>query len=76
VGLPRRIKEITEQLLQMGCELDWHRIFYTMDPLFSDAVTTAFCRLFEQGLIFRAERLINWCPMLESAVSDQASLLS
>jgi valyl-tRNA synthetase len=61
---------IFEQLKRMGCSLDWDRAVFTMDPQYSAAVIEAFVRLHEEGLIYRARRLINWCPSCRTALSD------
>jgi valyl-tRNA synthetase len=61
---------IFEQLKRMGCSLDWDRATFTMDPPYSAAVVEAFVRLHEDGLIYRARRLINWCPSCRTALSD------
>ena len=61
---------ILEQLQQLGASLDWSRTQFTMSPEFRTAVNTAFIRLMEAGLLYRAERLVNWCPQLGSAISD------
>ena len=61
---------ITEQLKVMGASLDWERERFTMDEGLSRAVREAFARLHEEGLIFRAERLINWCSRCYTALSD------
>ena len=61
---------IFEQLKRMGCSLDWDRAVFTMDPPYSAAVIEAFVRLHEEGLIYRAKRLINWCPSCRTALSD------
>src|SRR6187551_884458 len=61
---------ILEQLKRMGCSLDWDRTIFTMDPPYSAAVIEAFVRLYEEGLIYRARRLINWCPSCRTALSD------
>lgn len=63
-------EEIYHQLRQMGASLDWTRACFTMDPSFSSAVTEAFVRLCDSGLIYRSEALINWSCALESAISD------
>lgn len=63
-------EEIYRQLRQMGASLDWSRACFTMDPAFSRAVTEAFVRLCDSGLIYRSEALINWSCALESAISD------
>ncbi len=61
---------ITRQLRRMGASLDWSRERFTMDAGLSDAVKEVFVRLFEQGLIYRGKRLVNWDPVLHTAVSD------
>ncbi|HVR03928.1 MAG TPA: valine--tRNA ligase, partial [Polyangia bacterium] len=61
---------ILDQLKTLGCSLDWQRTTFTMDPPYSAAVIEAFVRLHEEGLIYRAKRLINWCPSCRTALSD------
>ncbi len=61
---------ITQQLRRMGSSLDWERERFTMDDGLSDAVKEVFVRLFEEGLIYRGKRLVNWDPVLHTAVSD------
>src|SRR6185369_1869907 len=61
---------ITEQLKVMGASLDWDRERFTMDEGLSKAVREAFVRLYADGLIYRAERLINWCSQCFTALSD------
>ncbi|MDO8319329.1 valine--tRNA ligase [Rhodoferax sp.] len=61
---------ITTQMRRMGDSVDWSREYFTMDPKLSKTVTETFVRLFEQGLIYRGKRLVNWDPVLMSAVSD------
>lgn len=61
---------ITAQMRRMGASTDWQREYFTMDPKMSQAVTEVFVRLFEQGLIYRGKRLVNWDPVLGTAVSD------
>ena len=61
---------ILEQLKRLGCSLDWDRTIFTMDPAYTTAVVEAFVRLHEEGLIYRARRLINWCPSCRTALSD------
>ena len=61
---------ITEQLKQMGCSLDWERERFTLDEGLSRAVCEAFVRLYEEGFIYRAQRLINWCSRCTTALSD------
>jgi len=61
---------ITGQMRRMGASTDWDREYFTMDPKMSRAVTEVFVRLFEEGLIYRGKRLVNWDPVLGTAVSD------
>ncbi len=61
---------ITRQLRRMGSSLDWDRERFTMDDGMSDAVQTVFIQLYEEGLIYRGKRLVNWDPVLHTAVSD------
>jgi len=61
---------ITEQLKVLGASLDWERARFTMDEGLSKAVREVFVRLHEEGLIYRASRLINWCPNDRTALSD------
>jgi valyl-tRNA synthetase len=61
---------ITTQMRRMGDSVDWSREYFTMDPKLSKTVTETFVQLFEQGLIYRGKRLVNWDPVLQSAVSD------
>lgn len=69
------MNSIITQLDFMGCDLDWKNQFYTMDKKFSRAVRTAFCRLYDNGIIYRDKKVVNWCPILESVVSDQVCFL-
>ncbi|MCW5573021.1 MAG: valine--tRNA ligase, partial [Steroidobacteraceae bacterium] len=61
---------ISQQLRRLGASVDWSRERFTMDPGLSAAVTEAFVRLHDEGLIYRGKRLVNWDPVLETAVSD------
>lgn len=61
---------ILDQLKALGCSLDWDRLKFTMDPDYSAAVIECFVRLHEEGLIYRAERLINWDVGSRTALSD------
>ncbi len=61
---------ITRQLRRLGSSLDWERERFTMDEGLSDAVKEVFVRLHEEGLIYRGKRLVNWDPVLHTAVSD------
>ncbi|MCL2724436.1 MAG: valine--tRNA ligase [Polyangiaceae bacterium] len=62
--------QIMRQMRVLGASPDWPRTKFTMDPDMSVAVTEAFVRLYEEGLIYRASRLINWCPECRTALSD------
>ncbi len=62
--------EIVEQVKALGCSCDWSRERFTMDEGLSRAVRVAFVRMYEDGLIYRGERLINWCPTDQTALSD------
>ena len=61
---------IERQMRRLGASGDWSRSVFTMDPMASDAVTEAFVRLHEKGLIYRGQRLVNWDPVLKTAISD------
>ena len=61
---------ITMQMRRMGDSVDWSREYFTMDDKLSAVVTDTFVKLYEQGLIYRGKRLVNWDPKLQSAVSD------
>ena len=63
-------KTITQQMRRMGDSVDWTREYFTMDDKLSTVVREAFVRLFQQGLIYRGKRLVNWDPVLKTAVSD------
>jgi valyl-tRNA synthetase len=63
-------RTITEQHKKLGISCDWTRERYTMDERSSRAVRAAFVRLYEKGLIYRGERIINWCPRCGTALSD------
>ncbi len=61
---------ITNQMRRMGTSPDWGREYFTMDQPRSETVTDVFVRLYEEGLIYRGKRLVNWDPVLGTAVSD------
>ncbi|RQH01551.1 valine--tRNA ligase [Paraburkholderia dinghuensis] len=61
---------ITDQVRRLGASIDWSREYFTMDDKMSAAVRDVFVRLYEQGLIYRGKRLVNWDPVLLTAVSD------
>jgi valyl-tRNA synthetase len=62
--------QILGQLKRLGASVDWRRLRYTMDEEYIDAVLTAFVDLFNAGLIYRENRITNWCPRDRSAISD------
>jgi valyl-tRNA synthetase len=62
--------EIVEQIKRMGASCDWERERFTMDEGLSRAVRVAFVRMYEAGLIYRGERLVNWCPTDRTGLSD------
>ncbi|WP_297832878.1 valine--tRNA ligase [Thermomonas sp.] len=61
---------IERQMRRLGASGDWSRSVFTMDPMPSKAITEAFVRLHEEGLIYRGKRLVNWDPVLKTAISD------
>jgi valyl-tRNA synthetase len=61
---------ILDQMRRLGDSVDWSRERFTMDPGLSEAVLTIFKKLYDQELIYRAERIINWCPRCLTALSD------
>ncbi len=62
--------QILNQLRRMGCSCDWERTRFTMDEGLSQAVREAFVRLYRDGLIYRGKRIVNWCPVDRTALSD------
>ncbi len=62
--------EIVDQIRRMGASCDWDRLRFTMDEGLSRAVRVAFVRWYEQDLIYRGERLVNWCPTDQTGLSD------
>ncbi len=62
--------EITRQLRRLGASCDWENERFTMDPGFSKAVIKVFVDLYNEGLLYRAKRLVNWDPALKTAISD------
>ena len=61
---------ILAQMKRLGDSVDWRRTYFTMDDRLSDVVIETFVQLYEQGLIYRGQRLVNWDPKLQTAVSD------
>jgi valyl-tRNA synthetase len=64
---------IIRQLKKLGCSCDWDRTRFTMDEGLSDAVLEVFMRLYQKGLIYRGNYIINWCPRCQTALSDEES---
>jgi valyl-tRNA synthetase len=62
--------QIANQMRRLGASVDWQRDRFTMDPGLSQAVTEVFVRLYQEGLIYRGKRLVNWDPVLKTALSD------
>ncbi|MFN3551313.1 MAG: class I tRNA ligase family protein, partial [Endomicrobiia bacterium] len=61
---------ILNQLKNIGCLCDWERTRFTMDEICSKAVFKAFKKLFDEGYIYRGERIVNWCPRCKTALAD------
>lgn len=62
---------IIQQLKRLGCSCDWSREKFTMDPDMSRAVRTVFVKLYQKGLIYRGDYIVNWCPRCVTALSDE-----
>jgi len=62
--------QIARQMRRLGASVDWQRDRFTMDAGLSQAVTEVFVRLYQEGLIYRGKRLVNWDPVLKTALSD------
>jgi valyl-tRNA synthetase len=62
--------QILGQLKRLGASVDWRRLRYTMDERYVDAVLTTFIELYDAGLVYRGNRITNWCPRDRSAISD------
>ncbi len=65
-----KFNRIINQLQKIGCSCDWERTRFTMDEGLSRAVIEVFCRLYEKSLIYRGERIVNWCPDCLTTLSD------
>ena len=61
---------IIGQLKRLGCGYDWQRLRFTMDPAYAESVMEAFVRFYDAGLIYRGNRMINWCPRCRTVISD------
>lgn len=66
---------ILEQLKRLGASCDWERSVHTLDPEYSRAVLTAFVRLYQKGNIYRGKRMVNWCPVSRTALSDEEVIM-
>ncbi len=64
---------IARQLRKLGASCDWSRERFTMDTGLSEAVAEVFCRLYDEGLIYRGNYIVNWCPRCHTALSDEES---
>ncbi len=62
---------IIQQLKKLGCSCDWTRERFTMDPEYSKCVQRVFVDLYKKGLIYRGKRMVNWCPVSQTALSDE-----
>tara|TARA_B100000073_G_scaffold76477_1_gene57755 strand:+ start:264 stop:2891 length:2628 start_codon:yes stop_codon:yes gene_type:complete len=62
---------IISQLKKLGCSCDWEKERFTMDEEYTKSVLSAFVKLYEKGLIYKGYRLVNWCPISKSAISDE-----
>ena len=66
---------ILKQLRKLGCSCDWKRTVHTLDPDYSQAVLEAFVRLFNNGYVYRGKRMVNWCPVSRTALSDEEVIM-
>ena len=62
---------IINQLKKLGCSCDWDKERFTMDDGYTNSVLSAFVKLYDKGLIYKGHRLVNWCPVSKSAISDE-----
>ncbi len=67
---------IIKQLKKLGCSCDWERERFTMDDVFAPEVARAFTELFKEGLIYRGRRMVNWDPVLRTALSDEEVIMT
>ncbi len=67
---------IIRQLKKLGCSCDWERERFTMDEVFAPEVARAFTELFRQGLVYRGRRMVNWDPVLRTALSDEEVIMT
>lgn len=67
---------IINQLHKLGCSCDWDRERFTMDEEYTKAVGQVFIDLFREGLIYRGRRMVNWCPVSLTALSDEEVIMT
>jgi valyl-tRNA synthetase len=67
---------IIQQLKRLGCSCDWSRERFTMDPQYTKWVSHVFVELFKEGLIYRGKRIVNWCPVSLTALSDEEVVMT
>ena len=66
---------ILEQLKKLGCSCDWERNVHTLDEDYSQAVISAFVKLYKKGYVYRGQRMVNWCPASLTALSDEEVIM-
>ncbi len=66
---------IGDQMKSLGVSCDWNHSTYTLDPNYSRGVLTAFVKLYERGYIYKGKRLVNWCPVSQTALSDEEVIM-
>ncbi len=66
---------ILDQLKAIGASCDWERTAHTLNPDYSKAVLTAFVRLYQRGHVYRGKRMVNWCPVSQTALSDEEVIM-
>ncbi|MBG29940.1 MAG: valine--tRNA ligase [Opitutae bacterium] len=66
---------ILKQLRKLGCSCDWERTVHTLNDDYSKAVLTSFVKLFERGYVYRGKRMVNWCPVSLTALSDEEVIM-
>ena len=66
---------ILEQLRKLGCSCDWERNVHTLDEDYSNAVVSAFVKLYKKGYVYRGQRMVNWCPASLTAISDEEVIM-
>jgi valyl-tRNA synthetase len=62
---------IIDQLKRLGCSCDWSKMFFTLDPKLCDQVKETFVKMYHDKLIIKGEYIVNWCPLLQTAISDE-----